>query len=214
MYANPGRIADDDVESTGSGNVGEVRRKGEGKRGAFAQRFDFVSDISQAAADSLEAQTCLVIGRMPQSEQVSGTYKHQQLLALGVEANSSTRQDIDGGGALEPVKSARQRELSRPGGSHVSSAKTRQFATTSYGASIVECGSAERVANADVPIEIRQRRNPHWIWLVTLDDYREPETELAQPHRHRIEVDAEDGRRQNATANLGERSGLTTLPTK
>src|SRR6266581_5183581 len=195
MHSDPRRIAYHQVEAICGGDVGEVRAEGEGKRSAFSQGFDFLSRITQAPTNAFESEACRVIRRMPQSKQVSPPQQHQQLLALGGEANSATRKDIDCCRPLEPVESASQGEFAGPGRSHVSAAKAGQPATARNAAAIVESGTSERISDADVPVEIRQRRDSHWIWLVALDDNRQPQAQLAEPHRHRIEIDAEYRRR-------------------
>ena len=65
-----------------------------------------------------------------------------------------------------------------------------------------------------MPVEVRQRCDAHWIAFVALDHDRQPQAELAKPHRHWIEVDSENRRRQNPTTNLGEGSILAVLATK
>jgi hypothetical protein len=62
-------------------------------------------------------------------------------------------------------------------------------------------GRRERVADAHVVVEVRERRDGHRVHLVALDDDREPQPQLAQPHCRRVHVHAEDGAREHVAAH-------------
>src|SRR5438309_6682788 len=173
MDSYPRWVADDQVEAAGCRDVGEMRTEGEGKGRAVAERLDFVPYVSQATTNAFESDTCLMIGCVPESKQVLGAQQHQQLLALGAETNSSTRKNVDCRRPFELVERASQSQLAGAGGSHVSAAKAGQLATAGAAAAIVECAAGEGISDADVPVEIRERRNAHWIGLVALDHNRQ-----------------------------------------
>src|SRR5207253_6291919 len=118
--------------------------------------------ISQAAADAFESEARLVVGRMPESKQITPAQQRQQLLALGAEANPPARKNINCCRSFESVESASQGELAGSGGSHVAGANPCQLPTAGYAAPIVECATSEGISEADVPVEIWQRRNSHW----------------------------------------------------
>src|SRR3954468_21334612 len=54
-------------------------------------------------------------------------------------------------------------------------------------------------------IEVRQWSYAHWVGLFALDNDREPESELTQPDGHRIQIDAEDRRRENPAPDIRDR---------
>ena len=58
-------------------------------------------------------------------------------------------------------------------------------------------------------VEIRQRRDVFDIGVVTLDDHRQPEAQLAEPHRYGIPVHAEDGLREQGAPALVRRALIT-----
>src|SRR5688500_19096128 len=51
-------------------------------------------------------------------------------------------------------------------------------------------------------VEVRQRWHTEWIILPAFDPHRQPEAQLAQPHRERIPIDAEDRTCDHAAPDL------------
>jgi hypothetical protein len=74
-----------------------------------------------------------------------------------------------------------------------------------------KCASRERIADADVPIEVRERNNPHWISVGTFDNDRQPQAELAQPDGHGTVVNTKNRSAEHAATQLTERPALAVF---
>ena len=88
--------------------------------------------------------------------------------------------------------------LAWSGGAGVALAKRRQ--RTGTGGSKAEIAAGERVAHADVMVQIGQRRHAGNVRFRAFDDHRQPEPQLAKPDGHRIAIDPEDGVREQLSA--------------
>jgi hypothetical protein len=95
-------------------------------------------------------------------------------------------------GPLGPVELALERALPRAGSTSVAPAQARDARAAGHDGRVAERASAERIADANVAIQIRQWRNAQRVRLVVLDHDREPEAQLAEPHGRGVDVDAED----------------------
>jgi hypothetical protein len=73
----------------------------------------------------------------------------------------------------------------------------------------LEASAGERIAHADVVIEIGEWGNAVGVCGRAFDDHGEPEAQLAEPDRHGLAVDAEDGAREQVSATG---VGVTRVP--
>ena len=113
---------------------------------------------------------------MAKPKQIAAAHHHQHLLALGVEPNFPARERVDRRRSFQPIERSSQASFTRATRSRVSLSKLGQFATGHHGSAIIERSAGEGVTDPNVPIEIGQRSDAHWVGLVALDDYGEPET--------------------------------------
>ena len=69
----------------------------------------------------------------------------------------------------------------------------------------------ERVANADVVVEIGERSDIGGVGGVVIDDDGEPEAKFAEPDGHRSDIDAEDRVCENVAADDRGGAGIAEL---
>ena len=94
--------------------------------------------------------------------------------------------------AFHAIELSLERPLACTARTRVPSPQPRNARSSGDDTHVAEGSRAERIANANVPIEIGERWNAERIALLVLDDDGEPEAELTEPHRCGIDVDAED----------------------
>src|SRR6476659_4444524 len=113
---------------------------------------------------------------MAQPEEVSPTQKEQHLLSIYGQAHTPAGKHIDGGRAFHPIELTSECSFARADGTHVPGAQSGKFAAAERAAAIVEGSGGERITDPNVPIEVGQRRNLHWIGLVAFDYDRQPQS--------------------------------------
>ena len=191
MEPHPGRIPNDEVEAAAQRDVGEVRRPREGKGPAGAQHAPSHRQLARPHALAREARR-LGSGRSHAlAEEIATAHCGEQIPAPGRAALDLFAHVGEREGALAPLQRALQRSLARSSRPRVAVTHARDGAAA-RAAQLLECVAGQRVANADVPVEVGERSHTHPARLLALDHHGEPEAQLAEPHGGRIHVDAED----------------------
>ena len=76
---------------------------------------------------------------------------------------------------------------------------------------LIERIIAQCVADADMVIEVGEWGDVGECGGVVVDDDGEPESEFAEPDRHRSDIDAEDRVGEDVASDFGDGAGVTQL---
>src|SRR5207248_2462220 len=104
--------------------------------------------------------------------------------------------------ALLAVQYAGEVVFAHPGCAHVAAPQLGHPGTSGHREDGLSCEprADQRVTNAHVAIEVRQRRDTLRLGLVALDHDGQPETQLAEPDRRGTTVDTENRTRQDVAS--------------
>ncbi len=178
----------------------------EAQRAAPAQRAPGRRDVAASRAQRRENARPSRARPHAVAEQVAAAEHGDHIAPLGAVPPRRRIEQRERQRAFRALERAVQRALAYAGRARVSLAQHADRRAAAHGHALArERGTRQRVAHPDVAIEIRERGHGERIALAALDHHREPEPELAEPHRGRIQVHAEDRARQELTADRRDR---------
>ena len=105
------------------------------------------------------------------------------------------------------IECPREGVLSRASRAGVAIAKRSESSRRRW--RVMEVAAGQGVADADVMVEVGERWDESDVCLRAFDHDRQPEPEFAQPHGHRVTIDAENGASEYVTADFVDRTAIT-----
>ena len=202
MQTYPRRVPDDQTESSRRVRRAKVRRKGE-RKGATVRNTSPLAP-KRRGTESFHAHDGLFLSTQLDSlaEQIRPTSSEQALAPRPGECGERTINRRQRAPAFLLSERAAQRCLSRAGGAHIALPEPHERgARTDEGRSLDERLARERISDANIAIEVRQRRNSSHPRLVVLDHDRQPESQFTQPDCGRILIHTMNGTREHVSAN-------------
>src|SRR6185437_10941710 len=215
VHAHPGRIADDKIESTARGDVGEVYAEGERQRTTGGDSPAKGSQLRGRAAKLIRGAPLDGGIPAPGPEQIAATSCDDQIAATLSHELELAVEHRDGARAFGALERSGERDLANAGCTTVSLAKmSERRRRAGVHVALGERPAGQRVTDADIAIEVGKRYDGGWIALGAFDDDGEPETKLREPHRGRVDVDAEDRAREHVATDGGEVASIAELNTQ
>ncbi len=139
------------------------------------------------------------------AEQVAPTVRDEYVAPFrrdGAELVADRCDNVCTLGALEPAQAGR---LAMSRRASVTLAKSAQlFAVARNDLGRPERATGEGITRANVSVEIRQRRDGEGVVHLALDHHRQPEPQLAEPDRCRVDVHAENRAREDVATDRAE----------
>ena len=160
MQANPGRIAEHDVEATSRVRVGKRGAEEKRKRATIDDAAALIAQRSDVLATTLQLSSIVRSRRAALAEQVARSLCREKL-----RAGEPRRRDftIDLGERPAPlfaVEHASETVFPRAGGAHVTLAQLHEPRAAGHRKDVSrESSSDEGVTDADIAVEVRQGRH-------------------------------------------------------
>jgi hypothetical protein len=158
------------LESARCGDVGEVGGEAKGEGSAELEGGAFAGKFARASAEF--AQACRIEGCATafMSEEIAGAEGFDECAPVVCERREVLGGFADGAEAFFVVEGGGERVLAWAGGARVAIAERGEFARTGWGESKIATG--ERVADADVVIEVGERGDQCRARFRAFDDHR------------------------------------------
>src|SRR4051812_37468611 len=137
----------------------------------------------------------------PIAKEVARPQRHQEITALSSKRGELAIDGVEGEPALFPIEKPDERLLSPSRCPRVSLTESPERNGALRQRRKIDIGR-ERIAHANVVIEIGERLYPQRIRDVGFDNDGEPEAQLAEPDSCWILVDAENRARQHVPPNI------------
>src|SRR6478609_9686106 len=102
-------------------------------------------------------RTSLRSRRVTFAEQVSRAGSNEKLSTICAQSYSLALEDLDRGGALQAIEGACKSSLPRADGPRVARAQAHDLPSAARRIADIECPAGERIADANVPIQVRKR---------------------------------------------------------
>ena len=146
------------------------------------------------------------------AEQITTTSRDDEIATAKLERRQVCVERDQRASSLGAIKLVAERFFSRAARVGVSLAESAERGAAAKANVVVAEGSAgQRIADANVSIEVRERQNGGGVALVALDDDGEPEAKLAQPDGRWVDVDAEDRSGDDVATDRAHRSLVAAL---
>ena len=210
VRADPGWVADDQVEATVSGGVGEVRAELEVDGASIIQSSQSASVLREQRAHGGEAPSLGGGESCAGAEERSFACRSEQIRAFVVECGYRAQRQFACVVAFQCIDACRGRFLLRSCAGGVVLSECGQASRPGEWL-VIECVMAQGIADVDVVVQVRERRDLSCVGRVVVDDDGEPEPEFAEPDGHRCDVDAEDGCREDVASDRGGRAWIAEL---
>ena len=192
------------------GGVGEVRAELEVDGASIIHSSQSASVLREERAHGGEASSLGGGESCAGAEERSFACRSEQIRAFVVECGYRAQRQFACVVAFQCIDACRGRFLLRSCAGGVVLSECGQACRPGEWL-VVECVMAEGIADVDVVVQVRERRDLSCVGRVVVDDDGEPEPEFAEPDGHRCDVDAEDGCREDVASDRGGRAWIAEL---
>src|SRR6185437_5595232 len=176
VHADPGWIADHDIESARFGDVGKVHRICEGGRRPALDCDALSPERTHDGAQLEQSGTLPGIRWRTSVEQIARSYGTDDLLPLESRRGDADVDCIDSMQSLDNVELPSEGQLSRPVGARVPVSQHGRSPRRDRGQRPApECITAERIADPDLTIQVGEWGHAHRVVLITVDHGGQPQ---------------------------------------